>query len=213
MNFTSILKATTVFLTAFLINPIPLNAEPKSFVTLNGQNYSCTVTTEKGVFLYSTEGETIPAYIVDAIDKAHITNDMDDLKKAKKISQYLSDILTYDNSIAKFTEENYIQFTDWCITTGDAVCAGYADSFQKILTHLGIECYYEVGHTYDSEGNEDEYHAWNRVVIDGHNYWYDVCWYDTSGNPMYIQSEIRWDDRIMEEEWFRYRINGSNYPN
>lgn len=206
-------KVVALVSAIFMLNPIQSYAEPKNNFILNGENYSLTYITESsGIYLYSTKEEEIPKHIIDAIENAGISNEMDDVKKANKIAEYLCNVLTYDEGTTKFTKDNYIPFTDWCLTTGDAVCAGYADSFQRICTALGIECYYEVGHTYNKDGELSEYHAWNRIVVDGIDYWYDVCWLDSSMNKLYKASNIRWDDRVFEEEWFRYRVNGSLYP-
>ena len=205
-TFTVMTMFTNLFVPA-----IPVTVEPKAPFILNDEEYSVIDTTEKGVYLYGTDESEIPKHIQQAIDDAHITNDMSELKKCNKIAQHLANILEYDSSITKFEEELYPQFTDWSILNGKAVCAGYADAFQYMCTCLGIECYYETGYTYKSDGSVGEYHAWNRVKVENEEYWYDVCWYDSTKETTYLQCYKRWNDRTLKEEWFRDRINGRMY--
>ena len=185
--------------------------EPKEPFTLNGEVYSFCGETESGVFLYSTGEEEIPKHIIEVIEGAEVKNSMTEFEKCDAISEYLSQILEYDPRVKRFRDELYPWFTDWSILNGKAVCAGYTDAFQTICTALGIECWYEVGHTFEQDGSQGELHAWNRVVVDGTNYWYDVTWFDASKEPTYLQCYKRWNDRVLEEEWFRYRINGSMF--
>lgn len=61
------------------------------------------------------------------------------------------------------------------------VCAGYADILRNILSCVDIEAEY-VGASVDIDGGA-EYnlkdpsgHAWNRVTLDGKQYWTDLTW-------------------------------------
>lgn len=59
-----------------------------------------------------------------------------------------------------------------CLINGSAVCQGYAEAYQLILSRMGIECGVCTGDS--SRGR----HAWNYVRIDGAYYWVDVTWDD-----------------------------------
>ena len=62
-----------------------------------------------------------------------------------------------------------------------AVCAGYADILRNTLACAGIYSEY-IGASLDLEGgvtvdlNDPEGHAWNRVRLDGDDYWTDLTW-------------------------------------
>lgn len=58
------------------------------------------------------------------------------------------------------------------------VCAGYAKGIQYILNEMGIECSYIVGEIIDPEEDENSYHAWNMVEVDGDYYYLDATWGD-----------------------------------
>mgnify|MGYP004455352699 CR=1 FL=1 len=51
-----------------------------------------------------------------------------------------------------------------------AVCAGYAYTYQFLLSQVGIESIYIAAQT------KNEQHAWNLVKIDGHYFHVDCTW-------------------------------------
>ncbi len=59
---------------------------------------------------------------------------------------------------------------------GQATCAGYARSFQYLMSQLGIPCTLALG-----EGASGESHGWNMVQCDGQWYQMDVTWGDPVG--------------------------------
>ncbi|MBQ9388219.1 MAG: hypothetical protein IJU01_06150 [Lachnospiraceae bacterium] len=72
------------------------------------------------------------------------------------------------------------------------ICAGYARSFQYLMTRAGIPCYYAFGNarivssTTDEEGTTSYWsvegnHAWNVVLIQGEYYAVDITWDDLYG--------------------------------
>lgn len=65
---------------------------------------------------------------------------------------------------------------------GVAVCQGYASTFKAFMDALGIECEYVKG-----LGNGGP-HGWNRVKVNGEDYYIDVTWDDPEnpGDPEYI---------------------------
>lgn len=61
------------------------------------------------------------------------------------------------------------------LVNGRTVCAGYARSFQYLMTQLGVPCYYCTGYA-------GENHAWNIIRLDGEYYNADATWDDTEPN-------------------------------
>lgn len=75
---------------------------------------------------------------------------------------------------------------------GKSVCQGYAEAFQYLLKHSGIQSILVSGTAYN--GMETQPHAWNLVCIGGNYYQFDVTW----GEPNYQVSEgttgkVKWD--------------------
>lgn len=75
---------------------------------------------------------------------------------------------------------------------GKSVCQGYAEAFQYLLKHSGIQSILVSGTA--SNGTENQPHAWNLVSIGGNYYQFDVTW----GEPNYQVSEgtegkVKWD--------------------
>lgn len=75
---------------------------------------------------------------------------------------------------------------------GKSVCQGYAEAFQYLLKHSGIQSILVSGTA--SNGTETQPHAWNLVSIGGNYYQFDVTW----GEPNYQVSEgttekVKWD--------------------
>lgn len=61
------------------------------------------------------------------------------------------------------------------MVNGRTVCAGYARSFQYLMTQMGVPCYYCTGYA-------GENHAWNIIRLDGEFYNVDATWDDTTPN-------------------------------
>lgn len=61
------------------------------------------------------------------------------------------------------------------LVNGRTVCAGYARSFQYLMTELGIPCYYCTGYA-------GENHAWNIIRLEDEYYNADATWDDTEPN-------------------------------
>lgn len=76
-----------------------------------------------------------------------------------------------------------------CLVEHTAVCAGYSKAYKLILNRLGIECDVVTGEGYNSMGNGA--HAWNRVTIDGEQYYVDVTWDDPVTNGYVLDTVPR----------------------
>jgi len=89
-----------------------------------------------------------------------------------KINAWLVENVTYD------TYKHYSdgQSAYAAIVTRHSVCAGYSKAFQLLATALGIESYYISGLADNGTGNDN--HAWNMIVTDGKESFFDVTWND-----------------------------------
>lgn len=99
-----------------------------------------------------------------------------------EVELYLHDYLVkncvYDKKAEKNNNENAYSVYG-ALVEQRAVCQGYAEALQLLLSYVGINSFKELG---KSEGSN---HIWNVVNIGGDNYYVDVTWDDTKDYCMY----------------------------
>lgn len=164
-------------------------------------------------FKYSKDKKTIMDHKselvkkVDAILKEIIKPGMTDYQKEKAIHDYLVMNCEYDidgfNS-NKIRAESFNAYGALCL--GIAVCEGYAEAAQLLLTRSGVESMIITG---ESRGYA---HAWNLVRLDGQYYHLDITWDDTlqnSGNNGIRYYYFNLDDKRIsrDHQWVR-----ADYP-
>lgn len=152
--------------------------------------------------------------ILDAINEIGIANTMTDYDKVAAVNEYLCKRLDYADYAADADypyERDWLPFTDYCLLSRWAVCAGYAEAFQSLCCTLGIECWYVTGYVFQNGSDDGVYHAWNSVMLEGRKYYIDVCWNDGSQNA-YFLSEKGWENHKVETEHEVYRINAQEFP-
>lgn len=77
-------------------------------------------------------------------------------------------------------EEAYLDLTIFnFLAKKNVICAGYARTFQYLMTRAKIPCYYAFG--FASIGESSGVHAWNIVKIQGDFYGVDITWDDLFG--------------------------------
>ena len=88
---------------------------------------------------------------------------------------------------------------------GRGSCMTYAMLFYKMAARLGIPV--QICYGYADNGKQVAMHAWNAVILDGTQYFYDVTWYDNFvPDWQYIHSKTPWNRenitqwRIKNEE-------------
>ena len=190
---------------------LPVETEKEMF----GQQYTLADTTAGGAGIYvNEENDRARDYVIDALNEAGIDNTMIDFDKVKAINDYLCEKLEYAEYVAEEGfdyKDDWLPFTDYCLLSDSAVCAGYAEAFQSMCIACGIECYYVTGYTYQGDDTEGVYHAWNRVVTGERSYYIDTCWNDSSDDA-YFLSANGWDDHEIDKEHETYRISGQVFP-
>lgn len=190
---------------------LPVADEKEMF----GRQYTLIGKTSGGAGIYTNpEDDRTRDYVIAAIEEAKIDNTMNDMDKIKAINDYLCEKLEYANYAAEkgFSyKEDWLPFTDYCLLSDQAVCAGYAEAFQSMCIACGIECYYVTGYVYQGEDTEGVYHAWNRVVLSEREYYIDTCWNDGSNNAYFLSSK-GWEDHQIDEEHEIYRISSQVFP-
>lgn len=131
--------------------------------------FTYTMTREEAL----AAAEQVRAYTEDCLSTPEVSAAETDYKKILGVYRYI------------------INNTDYIITEGDqsilgvmnahrGTCAGYARSFQYLMSQLGIPCTMVLGTT--SDGNA---HGWNTVMCGGDWYQIDVTW----GDPVNSEGE------------------------
>lgn len=180
-----------------------MTAEQPDEVVMYGKRYTAYQKIN-GIKIYRTEDRQPEDHVIAAIGASNLRPDMSPKMMVLTISQYIDEHLEYDDEIAKQVKRNKdcwkldsASFTSVCITKGKAVCAGYADLFQKMCQAVGIETWYIKGYVENRE-KERICHAWNEVVLDGMPWYVDTCWYAAD-------AEFRW---LSDEPFENREITG-----
>ena len=128
-----------------------------------------------------------------------------DFEKEKYVHDTLISLIAYD------TEYKDDQSAFNAMVTHKAVCAGYAKSFQIIMTKLGIPTYYITG---EAKGE----HAWNLVLLEDGYYNVDVTWDDQIDRTIYTYFNVN-EEKISTDHTRRdystrlVRAEGVKYSN
>lgn len=89
----------------------------------------------------------------------------------------VSDVVEY-----KFGPNN--QSAYGALVDGEAVCAGYAESYQYLLNKAGINAWSVRGHSVNPETGIGESHKWNIIWLDGNCVYADITW-DDQGEELF----------------------------
>lgn len=108
-----------------------------------------------------------------------IKSGMSDLEKVLVIHDYITYNIDYDyDNYLKNTVPSTSYTAYGSLTTGRAVCSGYAESFTELAKEAGLEVKYVSGTANNGSGKGYEGHAWNQVKVNGVWYNMDTCWDD-----------------------------------
>lgn len=95
----------------------------------------------------------------------------------KQIADYLRNHLDYQDGYSGNLSGAKALFS------GKGNCEAFSQLFAKMAQRVGIKCDWCHG-TANGAG-----HAWNRVVLkNGSVYYYDACWYNSTGSTKYLHS-------------------------
>ena len=107
-----------------------------------------------------------------------------DFEKILTVHDYLAENVSYD-VVHKNNDYHTLKSTAYgALVLHSATCQGYAVSFYRLLSELGVKCRVIMGEGMDEEGAED--HAWNIVEIGG----------------LYYNVDVTWDDRLDCKDYF-----------
>lgn len=119
---------------------------------------------------------------------------------------------TYDRTLKRHFTRSYIgALRDRC-----AVCAAYAELFMLLVGELTSykNIYYVIGKTHP---NNDSYHAWNIIEMDGRSFHIDLTWDLQKPFPRYfLKSDQEMKPRVWDKHLFpscTKKFDGSIYQN
>lgn len=110
--------------------------------------------------------------LIDGIDDT-----LEDFDKELILHDRLAEKVTY-------IEDTYAHSAYGAIVEGKAVCEGYAEALQYLMSRVGIEGFIATGTSTNPTTGEAEGHAWNIFKIDGRYYHTDLTWND-QGETLY----------------------------
>jgi transglutaminase-like putative cysteine protease len=163
----------------------------------NGYDYQLVITP----VYYSTveQEQKVDEKVEEILDGLNIGKRASDREKVQAVYDYICGNVKYDY-VHKNNSHYHRDSTAYAaLVENYASCQGYAVAVFRLLKELGVECTVVTGTGIDEDGNE-EFHAWNRVVIDGEAYDLDATW--DAGKEEY-------DYFLVEDEYFLNHIVSS----
>lgn len=117
---------------------------------------------------------------------AEIAGCQGDYEKVKKAYELIILNTSYDTKAEE--SQNVLSV----FLNGSSVCQGYAEAFQYLCKHAGIQNILVTGQADNSQGMQP--HAWNMVKMDNSFYQFDITW----GEPNYqmadtVTEQVKWD--------------------
>lgn len=122
-----------------------------------------------------------------------ITEDMTPYDKEKAVYDWMSTKLTYDTGVLQVIPQTSADCDNpyGVLKYHNAVCVGYATTFRLFMQMMDIPCM--VVH------NNDLYHSWNLVQLDGN--WYHVDIYSDQGNGNYANFNMNDEMASSSHDW------------
>lgn len=89
-----------------------------------------------------------------------------DIEKIEKIYKYVINTLEYDAHRAATVQDDYLPSVDEIIAAGKGICFDYAAVLAAMLRSQGIPTKLVIGYVKNVDGDDDIYHAWNKVYLE-----------------------------------------------
>ena len=129
----------------------------------------------------------------DALKEMKIKDDMSDFETEKAVYDWMTSSLQHDQgalTVIPTTQED-CDNPYGVLKYHNAVCVGYATTFRMFMQMLDIECMVEH--------NNEKYHSWDVVKIDGD--WYITDIYSDAGNGNYAHFNMTNNMWSQEQSW------------
>jgi hypothetical protein len=126
---------------------------------------------------YSTleEEQEVDEKVAEILEELNVGESASEYEKVQAVYDYICDNVKYDY-VHKNNSHYYRDSTAYAaLVQNYASCQGYAVAVFRLLKEVGVECSIVTGIGTNAQG-EDEFHAWNKVLIDGEYYNMDATW-------------------------------------
>lgn len=158
-------------------------------------------------------GEIIDTYLADT------PAGLSDYELEKMVHDDIIDMCSYNSDVALAgTSDGYEKYYTiyGVLKEHQAVCEGYARTFELLLNLLGVECVGITGMAQGGENGEEELHMWNAVKISDKWYLVDATWDDQNDefqrhDYFNVTSEIMNHDHMPSKLYYELtddQING-----
>lgn len=117
-----------------------------------------------------------------------------DTDKFDAIVKIVCDTITYDETYATLVD-------NYTYRDGKGVCEDYARSVMALCQVAGIPCTYETGYAYGYA------HGWNKVTLNGVDYYSDITSYDKLGDASLKLSTALWSDHVYRSSITEMDVN------
>ncbi|HHT15964.1 MAG TPA: leucine-rich repeat protein [Clostridiales bacterium] len=163
-------------------------------------------------FSYRTSPEqeqAVEAWIQQGMLELGITEVTEPVRRIQLIHDHICKHVTYDDE--HYKDLSYApQYTAHAAALdGIAVCQGYASLFNRFLISAGIDAEIVLGIA------GGEYHSWNKVKLEGKEFYIDITWNDSMNTNFYFMATEEFADHVerdytigdmMGDDGFQYTI-------
>jgi hypothetical protein len=149
---------------------------------------------------YSTleEEQEVDEKVAEILEELNVGESTSEYEKVQAVYDYICNNVKYDY-VHKNNPHYYRDSTAYgALIKNCASCQGYAVAVFRLLKEVGVECSIVTGIGTNVQG-EEEFHAWNKVLIDGEYYNMDATWDAGKENYEYFM--------IQDEKFINHAAN------
>lgn len=179
----SVMLASSSIIPAYAAEPMKWNIDPNTY---NAKEYG-------GINWMLAESLAATKVWAEGY-REQLTGLTTDMDKFDAIVKIVCDTITYDESYATLVD-------NYTYRDGKGVCEDYARSVMALCQVAGIPCTYETGYAYGYA------HAWNKVTLNGTDYYSEITSYDELGDASLKMSTTVWSDHVYRSSITEMDVN------
>lgn len=179
----SVMLASSSIIPAYAAEPMKWNIDPNTY---NAKEYG-------GINWMLAESLAATKVWAEGY-REQLTGLTTDMDKFDAIVKIVCDTITYDESYATLVD-------NYTYRDGKGVCEDYARSVMALCQVAGIPCTYETGYAYGYA------HGWNKVTLNGTDYYSDITSYDKLGDASLKMSTTVWSDHVYRSSITEMDVN------
>lgn len=163
-----------------------------------------TLTIQPSYYTTVEEEAAVDAEVVRILESFDFDAETSDEEKVRAIYDYITSTVSYDR-VHEGNQNHHKKATAYAaLVRHSAVCQGYAVATYRLCAEAGLPVRVVVGDAKNPETGESEYHAWNRVKVDGEWLNFDPTWGSTTGsNAYFLRTDEEFQDHWEKEESLR----------